>query len=175
MERYIAQCIASGWSPRCFIKEIQKYSGLENTSIYFPHTWRSWSGRCSPGWLSSAHLLRYSCLSHFVTPATTLIPKRVLISAALSKMGPGQTGKSERGQVQNTNFNLSEWRRSRTQHFHSHSILENWVLWPQTHNPHIHKFGLWSQRREGNAVLGWEGDMLRRGEWICVNNEQFVP
>lgn len=65
-------------------------------------------GSAVRGWLSSAHALRYSCFSHFVTPAATLFPKRVLISAAWSKMGPGQTGKSERGQVQNTSFNLSE-------------------------------------------------------------------
>lgn len=153
LERYIAQCIASGWSPRCFIKEIQKYSGLENTSIYFlTHGGPEVGSAVQAGF--PLHIYSGTHVSPILLPLQPHWSPKESWFHAWSKMGPRQTGR-RRGQNQNTSFNLSEWCRSRTQHFHSHSILENWVLWPQTHNPHTHKFGLWSQRREGNAVLGW--------------------
>lgn len=163
VERYIAQCIASGWSPRCFIKRDPEIQWIRKYQHLFPHTWRSWKGQCSPGWLSSHIIYSGTHVFPFCYPATTLVPKRVLISAAWSKMGPQQTGRSERGQVQNTSFTQVEWCRSRTQHFHSHSILENWVLWPQTHNPHTHKFGLLGLKGE-REMQSWGGKGTCSGE-----------
>lgn len=83
--------------------------------------------------------------------------ERALSSPEWSKMGPGQTGKSERDQAQSINFILSKWCRSRTHHFHSRSIFENRVLWPHLVSKEKGKCNLgagWGYAQERRMDLG---------------------